>query len=128
VTERNYDQILEEVNQRSVDMTFDSATPKPKFSQDMQDLNEIQAKAVDNYRRRIYDAWSVLRAANIIAETDSKHFRYNKHVLESAICQESNNGKRMVQVDADKLEKIEDFISRFDSSKNKERREAKEEN
>jgi nitrogenase subunit NifH len=40
VTEKNFDQILDEVNMSAEkDMTFDSAVTKPKFSQDMQDLN-----------------------------------------------------------------------------------------
>ena len=44
-----------------------------------------QIRAVDNYRRRIYDAWSVLRAANIIEkDADPKRFRYNREVLEGA--------------------------------------------
>ena len=38
-------------------------------------------------RRRIYDAWNVLKAASIIVEHDEKHFMYNP-----AILKESENG------------------------------------
>lgn len=42
-------------------------------------------RALENYRRRIYDAWSVLRAANIIEPSDRKRFRYNREVLDSVV-------------------------------------------
>ena len=32
-------------------------------------------------RRRIYDAWNVLKAASIIVEYDDKHYRYNPSIL-----------------------------------------------
>lgn len=34
-----------------------------------------------NLRRRIYDAWNVLKAASIIVGRDDKHFYYNPNVL-----------------------------------------------
>ena len=41
-------------------------------------------RAVENYRRRIYDAWSVLNAVKIIEKTPQgqKKFRYNREVLD----------------------------------------------
>ena len=40
-------------------------------------------RAVENYRRRIYDAWSVLNAVKVIekAPQGSKKFNYNREVL-----------------------------------------------
>ena len=40
-------------------------------------------RAVENYRRRIYDAWSVLNAVKVIekAPQGSKKFIYNREVL-----------------------------------------------
>ena len=35
-----------------------------------------------NLRRRIYDAWNVLKAASIIVEHDDKNFMYNPSTLE----------------------------------------------
>ena len=35
-----------------------------------------------NLRRRIYDAWNVLKAAGIIVEHDEKNFMYNPSTLE----------------------------------------------
>ena len=42
------------------------------------------SRAIENYRRRIYDAWSVLNAANILQKASSKstkQFKYNRFVL-----------------------------------------------
>lgn len=47
--------------------------------------NETPAKRrsrqESNLRRRIYDAWNVLKAASIIVEYDDKHYRYNPSIL-----------------------------------------------
>ena len=49
----------------------------------LEDMPETR-RALDNYKRRIYDAWSVLRAANIIEASGDKKFRYNRDVLETS--------------------------------------------
>ena len=36
-------------------------------------------------RRRIYDAWNVLKAASIIVEYDEKHFTYNPSILKELV-------------------------------------------
>ena len=41
-----------------------------------------RSRQESNLRRRIYDAWNVLKAASIIVECDEKHFRYNPAILE----------------------------------------------
>ena len=47
--------------------------------------NETPAKRrsrqESNLRRRIYDAWNVLKAASIIVEYDDMHYRYNPSIL-----------------------------------------------
>ena len=52
---------------------------------DQQVENETPAKRrsrqESNLRRRIYDAWNVLKAASIIVEYDDKHYRYNPSIL-----------------------------------------------
>ena len=73
-------------------------------------LNEHQFRAIENYRRRIYDAWSVLRASNIIVKVDSKHFRYNCDVLEGAQDQVSDDTGK-VTITAEKLCKILESIN-----------------
>ena len=87
VTERNYHSILEFAGRRSPDLSFDSAVTKSKSDlkslPEEADLNQLQARALDNYRRRIYDSWSVLRASNIIVRADARRFRYNREILES---------------------------------------------
>ena len=87
VTERNYHNILEFAGRRSPDLSFDSAVTKSKSDlkslPEEADLNQLQARALDNYRRRIYDSWSVLRASNIIVRADARRFRYNREILES---------------------------------------------
>ena len=40
-----------------------------------------RSRQESNLRRRIYDAWNVLKAASIIVEHDEKHFRYNDSIL-----------------------------------------------
>lgn len=48
-------------------------------------------KAVDNYRRRIYDSWSVLQAARIIVRTEEKRlFVYNREILERSTAAKVN--------------------------------------
>ena len=137
VTERNYDQIIKEVS----DCTFEDSI-RYGGNQDMyiQELTEAQTKAVENYRRRIYDAWSVLRALNIIAPTnaDPRLFQYNNSVLEGALGQQPqmrevpegnytgglHSNQRMENFEAEKLARIQEFISRFQATKEKERYEA----
>lgn len=42
-----------------------------------------RSRQESNLRRRIYDAWNVLKAASIIVERgDEKHFSYNPAVLQ----------------------------------------------
>lgn len=45
------------------------------------ELSGPQFRAIENYRRRIYDAWSVLRASGIIEKVDSRHFQFNKDFI-----------------------------------------------
>ena len=40
-----------------------------------------RSRQESNLRRRIYDAWNVLKAASIIVEYDEKNFRYNPGIL-----------------------------------------------
>lgn len=40
-----------------------------------------RSKQESNLRRRIYDAWNVLKAANIIVGHDEKHFSCNPDVI-----------------------------------------------
>jgi len=40
-----------------------------------------RSRQESNLRRRIYDAWNVLKAASIIVERDEKHFQYNPTIL-----------------------------------------------
>lgn len=72
VTEKNYQSIIDECDKRSPDLSFDSAITKPKDTlvRESVELSEGHARAIENYRRRIYDAWSVLRATNIIVKAD----------------------------------------------------------
>ena len=87
VIDTNYAKILEEASRRSPDLSFESAITKAKASVQQNlpkeaELNEVQARAVEYYRRRIYDSWSVLRASKVIIKADSKRFRYNSEILE----------------------------------------------
>lgn len=72
VTAKNYQSIIDECEKRSPDLSFDSAITKPKDGgiASSAELGEVHARAIENYRRRIYDAWSVLRATNIIVKAD----------------------------------------------------------
>ena len=114
VTDRNYEAILAEVDRRNPeDGNDESITSNKAFSPSIKEgeLNEQQFRAVENYRRRIYDAWSVLRASNIIVQTDSKRYRYNSNVLEGC----PSESRSTVTIDAEKLEKIERFMEKFES-------------
>lgn len=71
VTQKNYQSIIDECDKRSPDLSFDSAITKPKDALvEGAELGDVHARAIENYRRRIYDAWSVLRATNIIVKAD----------------------------------------------------------
>ena len=72
VTEKNYQSILDEADRRSPDLSFDSAVTKAKAGSEgeKKELSESHAKAIENYKRRIYDSWSVLRATRIIVKAD----------------------------------------------------------
>ena len=115
VVERNYAAILEEVTPADDQQNDDSeASKNPSYGGE---LNEKQYRAVENYRRRIYDAWSVLRASNIIVQSDAKHYRYNCNVLEGAAAlSEGGQSGRTVTVDAEKMERIERFMERFEGN------------
>ena len=119
VVARNYQAILEEVDQRATpDLTFESASCRGGArpgSDDSSELSDNQARAVENYRRRIYDVWSVLRAAHIIVQTDAKHFRYNHHVLESSARASAN--QVTPGVDTSRLSQIEEMLARFETVK-----------
>lgn len=52
-------------------------------------------KAIDNYRRRIYDSWSVLQAARIIVRTEEKRlFVYNHDILEKSTAAKVNEQEK----------------------------------
>ena len=71
VTEKNYQSIIDEADRRSPDLSFDSAITSTKItSLNATEINDTHARAIDNYKRRIYDAWSVLRATSIIVKAD----------------------------------------------------------
>lgn len=71
VTQKNYQSIIDECEKRSPDLSFESAITKPKDALlEVPEQNDAHARAIENYRRRIYDAWSVLRATNIIVKAD----------------------------------------------------------
>ena len=48
-------------------------------------------------RRRIYDAWNVLKAANIIVEFDEKHFRYNPAILQDFDFSPSSKNEELIE-------------------------------
>ena len=56
---------------------------KPKSSEEEKDETPARRRSrqESNLRRRIYDAWNVLKAASIIVECDEKNFRYNPAIL-----------------------------------------------
>lgn len=62
-----------------------SATPAAFDGDNHNPSNETPAKRrsreESNLRRRIYDAWNVLKAASIIIEHDEKHYKYNPAIL-----------------------------------------------
>jgi len=62
-----------------------SVTPAALDGGGENNLNETPAKRrsreESNLRRRIYDAWNVLKAASIIVEHDDKHYKYNPAIL-----------------------------------------------
>ena len=117
VTERNYGSILEEAGKRSPDLSFDSAITKcnkssRKAPPKEAELNEVQARAVENYRRRIYDSWSVLRASNIIVKVDSKRFRYNSEILEGGQKNGHDDGDT---ISADRLRRILESLNSMEA-------------
>ena len=69
--------------------------------------NETPAKRrsrqESNLRRRIYDAWNVLKAASIIVEYDDKHYRYNPSILKEQQEQQGNDDKKGEAMDEDDL-------------------------
>ena len=96
VIDKNYAKILEEASRRSPDLSFESAITKAKCNLQQNlpkeaELNEVQARAVEYYRRRIYDSWSVLRASKVIIKADSKRFRYNSEILEPSVKTDTDN-------------------------------------
>ena len=85
MTQKNLDMILDEANSKSGHSSFESGTSRNGKNGTLNldgHFNEAQFRAMENFRRRIYDAWSVLVAAGIIEKTDNKLFRYNSRILE----------------------------------------------
>ena len=110
VTRANYNDILAEAERRAprtgkrVKNIFKGKNGTINVNGE---LTENQFRAIENYRRRIYDAWSVLRASNIIEKVGKDYFRYNRDVLEAghgAPEEASEPGK--VTITAEKLSKI----------------------
>ena len=52
---------------------------------------EQRSKKEDNLRRRIYDAWNVLKAADIIVDHDDKNYWINQVVLQSLVSYSSDS-------------------------------------
>ena len=69
-----------------------SAKKKRSVTPGCENQNETPAKRrsrqESNLRRRIYDAWNVLKAASIIVEHDEKHFTYNPSILKEQVVEE----------------------------------------
>jgi len=56
-----------------------------------------RSRKESNLRRRIYDAWNVLKAANIIVEFDDKHFRYNPAILQDFDFSPSSKNEELIE-------------------------------
>jgi len=112
MTRKNLPQILAETDKRSPDMTHESAVSKGRLYVSNLDNNftEAQAKAIQNYQRRIYDSWSVLRATNVIERASGKSFRYNSRVLEGAADEDNT-------ISADKLRRILQSVNSMESNR-----------
>ncbi len=88
VTAKNWDIITAVAEKRhpDPDLSFDQSATIQKGKNGTINSNgaltEAQFRALENYRRRIYDSWSVLRAANIIEKVDARHYKYNWSILE----------------------------------------------
>ena len=81
VTERSKSIILRNARKGNCSISQDSIEVSSK-PLDATERGENNIRALENYKRRIYDAWSVLRAAQIIVKVDKKHFKYNSYILE----------------------------------------------
>ena len=113
MTQKNLPKILEEADKRSPDMSYYSAGINNKAYVMGNNLTASQAKAVQNYQRRIYDAWSVLRATNVLEKVGKKTFRYNSRVLEGG--QEGQAEGDSDTISADKLRRILQSINSMES-------------
>ena len=51
-------------------------------------------------RRRIYDAWNVLKAADIIVDHDDKNYWINQRVLQSLVSysSDSNSDEELAEI------------------------------
>ena len=76
-----------------------------------------QTRAVENYRRRIYDSWSVLRAAQIIIPVDTKRYAYNSRVIEGDFTEATDVRptvrKEMSPLAEAKINKFVTFVMHF---------------
>ena len=86
VTNANLEDILSEVQRRCPTQAAHEASSCTKKGKNGTvnvngELSEPQFRAIENFRRRIYDAWSVLRASGIIEKVDERHFQFNKEFL-----------------------------------------------
>jgi len=86
----DYDEICSQSNLHENESCWDdsnlaTSAKKRPFTMVGEDNLETPARRrsrqESNLRRRIYDAWNVLKAASIIVEYDDKHFMYNPSVL-----------------------------------------------
>ena len=61
---------------------------------------EQRSKKEDNLRRRIYDAWNVLKAADIIVDHDDKNYWINQRVLQSLVSysSDSNSDEELAEI------------------------------
>ena len=121
MTEANYESIVDEVLQQS---NFESgkhsssymarqetimASTGSTMTRESRKHEQQMHRAIENYRRRIYDAWSVLNAAQIIVKTDgSKQYKYNRDVLEQKNEEEEDNAEYTVS--ADNMRKLFDMV------------------
>ena len=90
MTEQNYESIVDEALQACHKGSLNrqdsgaTGTTQSTLDRDYAMQEHYAYRAVENYRRRIYDAWSVLNAVKVIEKTNQgqKQFKYNRQVLD----------------------------------------------
>ena len=123
MTEANYESIVDEVINQSkfesdmsssnkMDRQMNMSSTGSTSTRESSKLEKETLRAVANYQRRIYDAWSVLNAAQIIMKTGgSKQYKYNKDVLEAKDRMEDSS---QYSVNADKMRELMDMLKEIE--------------